>query len=265
MMNVTQDLSQYYYKNLEELKGRKDPEALKAAAKEMESLFAYEMIKEMRKTVDMAPEKGLGTDTYMSMFDMEIARLFAERGLGLQDILLKGMSRAGKSEGAQRDAGGNIPPPAAPSNEEAKDAPKTGVPDDAQSVLPVHGWISSPFGMRRHPIYSDNRFHYGVDIAAPEGTNIYPMRAGTVIFSGEAHGYGKMVVIRHEDGLISKYAHNEVNLVKEGDPVNADTVIAKVGSTGLSTGPHLHFEISRNGERIDPMKYLAKNEIKEKL
>ncbi len=256
-MNVTQDLSQYYHGNIEALKGRKDPEALKAVAKEMESLFAYEMIKAMRETTDMGSEEGLGMDTYMSMFDMELARLFAERGLGLQDILLKGMNRIEKSGGTKGGGSDNSSAPVAP-KKELKDASRAEILYSLKPLMPVHGRVSSLFGMRRHPIYGDNRFHYGVDIAAPIGTNVYPIKTGKVIFSGETPGYGRMVVIRHEDGLVSKYAHNKVNLVKEGDLVDADTAIAQVGSTGVSTGPHLHFELVHNGEHIDPLKFLAK-------
>jgi Rod binding domain-containing protein len=92
-MNDLQDLSRYYHGNLEALKGRKDPEAVKVVAKEMETLFAYELIKAMRETTDTMSKGGFGGDAYMSIFDMELARLFAERGLGLQEMLLKGMNR----------------------------------------------------------------------------------------------------------------------------------------------------------------------------
>ncbi|MEW6417042.1 MAG: rod-binding protein [Nitrospirota bacterium] len=89
-----------YHRNIEEYRGRNDPEAIKAVTKEMEALFAYELIKAMRKTTNTESEDGLGRDTYMSLFDMELARLFAERGFGLQDTLLKGISRlVEKTEG----------------------------------------------------------------------------------------------------------------------------------------------------------------------
>ncbi|MFN3480924.1 MAG: M23 family metallopeptidase [Thermodesulfovibrionales bacterium] len=123
--------------------------------------------------------------------------------------------------------------------------------------MPVNGVVSSGFGMRRHPLYGDMRFHHGIDIAAPEGTDIYPIRAGKVIFSGEQGGYGKVVLIDHGDGYITRYAHNKLNLVRTGDYVDTDTVIAKVGNTGLSTGPHLHFEVRYNGEPIDPVTLVA--------
>jgi murein DD-endopeptidase MepM/ murein hydrolase activator NlpD len=111
--------------------------------------------------------------------------------------------------------------------------------------------------MRKHPIHGDHRFHHGIDIAAPEGTNVYPYQGGKVIFSGDQAGYGNTVIIDHGGGRTSKYAHNRVNLVKVGDRVDENTVISEVGSTGLSTGPHLHFEVRQNGKPLDPAKILA--------
>ncbi len=92
-MHIQQDISTYYNGNVETLKGRNDPESIKTVAKEIEALFAYELIKAMRKTANTESEEGLGRDTYMSIFDMEIAKLFSERGVGLKDVMLKGMNR----------------------------------------------------------------------------------------------------------------------------------------------------------------------------
>ncbi|HMK50631.1 MAG TPA: rod-binding protein [Thermodesulfovibrionales bacterium] len=93
-----------YYGNIEELRSRRDPGALKAVAKEMEALFAYELIKAMRESTGASPKEGLGGDAYMSMFDTELAKLFSERGLGLQDMLLQGLTRAAeKAAGQERD------------------------------------------------------------------------------------------------------------------------------------------------------------------
>jgi murein DD-endopeptidase MepM/ murein hydrolase activator NlpD len=111
--------------------------------------------------------------------------------------------------------------------------------------------------MRKHPVYGDSRFHHGMDIAAPVGTEVYPYQRGKVIFSGEQSGYGNTIVIDHGNGYTSKYAHNRINLVKAGDLVDEDTIIAEVGSTGLSTGPHLHFEVRRDGKYLDPARVLA--------
>ncbi len=92
-MGGLNEVSRYYSGNIEELRGRKDPEAVKIVAREMERLFTYEMIKAMRETTDTSSKNDLGGSTYTSMFDMELARLFSERGLGLQDMMLKGLNR----------------------------------------------------------------------------------------------------------------------------------------------------------------------------
>lgn len=260
-MKIIQGVSTGFNGNIEGLKGRKDPAALNAALTEMESLFAYEMIKAMRASTGSSSGAGFGSEAYMSMFDMEIARLFAQRGLGLKEMLLKDMIREigieykqQSTQGANQNTNRAISPPIQGS---VKPSGAASAESDTFPV-PVDGVISSHFGMRRHPIYGDNRFHYGIDISAPEGTSIYALREGRVIFSGEQGGYGNIVIVDHGDGFITKYAHNKVNLVKEGDVVDADTVIAQVGSTGLATGPHLHFEIKYNGEHVDPVTFIAK-------
>jgi len=238
-MKITQDI---YYRSIEELKGKSTPEAARAVAREMEAIFAYELIKAMRGTSDKGfLGDGIGNDIYMSIFDLEIARVIAERGqLGLQEMLLKGLDKLQKTEEPNREA--LLPP-----------EPKFKTHNPNPFHLPVDGAISSNFGMRRHPIYGDNRFHEGLDIAAPEGTDIYPIKEGRVIFSGQQGSYGNIVIIDHGDEFISKYAHNSVNLVKEGDEVDSNTIIAKVGSTGVSTAPHLHFEVRYHGESTDPL------------
>ncbi len=236
--------------DIESLRGRSDPEAVKAVARELEAIFAYEMIKAMRQTAEMDKDAGFGKETYMSMFEMELARLFAERGLGIKEQLLRGLSgRSGQPAG---DHEAKPPKPDSPQAAENRPPQVAG-----ENILPADGTVSSRFGMRKHPIYGDKRFHHGVDIAAPEGTEVRAVRPGRVVFSGEQHGYGNVVVIDHGSGVVTKYAHNRVNLVRDGDEVSAGDVIAKIGSTGASTGPHLHFEVKVNGKDVDPAKVAA--------
>ncbi|NMA65111.1 MAG: peptidoglycan DD-metalloendopeptidase family protein [Clostridiaceae bacterium] len=126
---------------------------------------------------------------------------------------------------------------------------------------PGYYGISSPFGYRIHPILKYRKFHGGVDINAPMSANIVAASSGTVIWSGwRSGGSGNTVIIDHGGGVTTLYLHikNGGLLVKEGQKVKAGQTIAKVGSTGLSTGPHLHFEVRINGERQDPMKYISK-------
>jgi murein DD-endopeptidase MepM/ murein hydrolase activator NlpD len=117
-------------------------------------------------------------------------------------------------------------------------------------LWPVSGTINSSFGPR------GASFHDGIDIAAPEGTPIFAIERGDVIYSDQLRGYGNIVIIRHGGGIMSVYAHNQVNLVREGQQVERGSVIAKVGSTGRVTGPHLHFEIRKNNAAQDPLRYL---------
>ena len=116
------------------------------------------------------------------------------------------------------------------------------VPETDNLHLPVKGRISSIVGPRQDPINGRLRIHNGIDIAIPAGTTVTPVAPGTVIYSGLQPGYGNMVIVRHGDGMVTIYAHHSRNVVKTGDPVDKKTRLAFSGSTGHSTGPHLHFE-----------------------
>jgi murein DD-endopeptidase MepM/ murein hydrolase activator NlpD len=127
--------------------------------------------------------------------------------------------------------------------------------DDKQSGntagnLPIQGRITSTTGMRSDPFDGKLRHHNGLDIAAPTGTPVKPVAPGTVMFSGWKNGYGNTVILEHDDGMVTVYAHHAANNVSEGAVVGIDTIIALSGSTGRSTGPHLHFEAWRGGENI---------------
>lgn len=122
---------------------------------------------------------------------------------------------------------------------------------------PVHGVVRSNFGPRIDPINGRHSFHQGVDLAVPRGTPIAAAGEGEVVFAGRNRGYGNMVVIQHADGRVTRYAHAERLFVKRGDFVSAGQTIAAVGSTGHSTGPHLHFEVFENGAPVNPLRALA--------
>lgn len=119
------------------------------------------------------------------------------------------------------------------------------------------GYITSGYGFRIHPIKKARIFHEGIDIASPRGAPIVAVADGVVTFSGRKGGYGQVVDIRHIDGLVTRYAHNNANLVKEGQMVRQGQKIATVGSTGVSTGPHLHFEVRKGGKSVNPMSFLG--------
>jgi murein DD-endopeptidase MepM/ murein hydrolase activator NlpD len=122
--------------------------------------------------------------------------------------------------------------------------------------FPSIGEITSSFGYRLHPILGYNRFHAGMDFGADTGSPIYAADSGVVIFSGWYGGFGQAVILDHGNSLTTLYAHSSELYVSEGQSVQRGQVIAAIGSTGLSTGPHLHFEVRKNGEPVDPMKYL---------
>lgn len=121
---------------------------------------------------------------------------------------------------------------------------------------PVVGKISSPYGWRKDPITRDKDIHTGLDIRAPRGRSIVASQGGRVVHSGWMGGYGKTIVIQHSNGLTTLYAHCSSLLVKKGVNVSKGQQIALVGSTGRSTGNHLHFEIRKNRDSLNPLKYL---------
>lgn len=121
---------------------------------------------------------------------------------------------------------------------------------------PLGGRLSSFFGNRKHPIFNNTRFHNGLDIAAPHGTLIGAARDGVVVSAGWNGGYGKAVTIDHGDGYKTLYGHMSVVYGRPGQKVKAGKIIGRVGSTGLSTGPHLHFTLWHNSRLLNPMDIL---------
>jgi len=119
-------------------------------------------------------------------------------------------------------------------------------------VWPAQGRISSGFGWRRHPVFGGRRHHNGIDIASPHGANVVAADRGSVIISAYSSSYGNYVVINHGNGMTTLYAHLSSRRVNVGTTVSRGQVIGLIGSTGVSTGPHLHFEVSVNGSRINP-------------
>lgn len=121
---------------------------------------------------------------------------------------------------------------------------------------PIQGRVTSGFGWRIHPATRRNEFHQGIDIAAASGTAVHAAASGRVTFSGWSGGYGYLITIDHGGGITTRYAHLSKRLVSKGDQVSAGQTIGSVGSTGVSTGPHLHFEVRLGGEAVNPRNYL---------
>ncbi len=130
-------------------------------------------------------------------------------------------------------------------------------PNSSAMVYPVMGpRISSDYGTRRHPIKRFSHHHNGIDLAAPKGAPIRAIAEGHVVYADPYAGYGKLIVVRHKNGLTSHYGHCAKIEVQPGQSVRAGDLIGTVGSTGNSTGPHLHFEIRKSGKPLDPEKVL---------
>jgi murein DD-endopeptidase MepM/ murein hydrolase activator NlpD len=120
------------------------------------------------------------------------------------------------------------------------------------------GFISSYFGERADPFDGREAFHKGVDFAGSIGSNVVAVAAGVVTWSGERSGYGKLIEINHGDGFVTRYAHNERTLVSVGQTVKRGQAVALMGSTGRSTGPHVHFEVLRNGRQVNPLSFIGR-------
>jgi len=121
-------------------------------------------------------------------------------------------------------------------------------------IWPVRGRITSPYGMR--VISGRKDFHAGIDIGGPTGTTIVAAESGRVSYAGYMRGYGNVIILSHDGGYSTVYGHNSVNLVRKGQYVKRGSIIAKLGSTGNATGPHLHFEIRASGKPVNPLSYL---------
>ena len=187
----------------------------------------------------------------LMLVDMS-AKEVAESAMGAAQSVMSVQTSAAEPEEAEETA------------EEKKDdavAVMAELGSDKGITVPVHGRISSEYGYRTNPISGAYALHTGVDIAADEGTDIVAAYSGVVKDTGTGVKRGKYVLMKHSDGSETLYCHCSKILVEEDDVIRAGEVVAQVGSTGWATGPHLHFEIHRDGNSIDPLTVLkAKND-----
>jgi murein DD-endopeptidase MepM/ murein hydrolase activator NlpD len=120
------------------------------------------------------------------------------------------------------------------------------------------GFLSSYFGERQDPMTGHQSFHRGVDFAGSAGAEVIAVASGVVTFSGERAGFGKIVEVSHGAGLVTRYAHNQRNVVSVGETVTRGDTLALMGSTGRSTGPHVHFEVIKNGHQVNPLSFIGR-------
>lgn len=237
-----------------------DAEGLGEAARQFEAYFVSTMLKEMRKT--SGGEHGLFAgsemETFHGLFDQEIAGRISEgEGIGLARMIERSMAEAGASRrlagleaygvGGARVRRHHVPALAFP---EGRDGFSWPLPDTAP------GRISSGFGHRSDPFSGASRDHGGLDIAAPRGTPVLSLAQGRVVRSDWSSSFGNVVEIEHADGVRSRYAHQDRLDVRVGDQVEAGEQIGAVGSTGRSTGDHLHLEVHVKGRAVDPHAFL---------
>jgi murein DD-endopeptidase MepM/ murein hydrolase activator NlpD len=223
---------------------------LREEVTELASLFIFQMLQAMRHTVPKSGllPQGFAHDLYYSLSDQEVARHVARReDLGLTSLLLQHW----------RDPDRELRP-SEPRRHTLDVYRQSQPPIPLALVFPVAGKLTSPYGWREDPLEHSTRFHHGIDIAAPAGTPAHAAAPGKVVFSGTRHGYGNLVIIAHENGYQTYYAHNAENLVTAGDTVMQQQPVARIGETGRATGPHLHFEVRKDGQVLDPLLLLPR-------
>ena len=214
--------------------GQLSPEQV---AQEFESLFLAQLLSIMQDTVESSGlfEGGPGKEIYTGMMNQELARaLAAAGGMGLARLIEPHMTNAAQSSGLT-----------------GSEAPAE---TDGSKSRDQSGFVlTSELGWRKDPFSGEWRYHKGVDFAAPVGTEVRSLSSGRVLFSGQQGGYGNTVVVESDEGVKTRYAHLSELGVRNGEEVSRGQEIGKVGDSGRATGPHLHLEMERNGQLVDPL------------
>jgi flagellar protein FlgJ len=243
-------------------------------AQEFEGMLMLQMVRQMRQSLlfEDQKEEGFGNETMTDTFDVEFSRYLAKAGgIGVGAMIERQLT-------AQTSGASTSTPAALPAAQPAATAPGTAAASsmsplvaaaaaaaaaraaasassstsDPALTMPLDAETTSHFGWRRDPLGHGRKFHSGVDLRAAYGTDVPAAAAGEVTFAGDQGTYGTLVVLKHEDGMETRYAHLSSAAVKTGERVEAGQVVGQVGSTGRSTAPHLHFEVRRNGQQLDP-------------
>jgi murein DD-endopeptidase MepM/ murein hydrolase activator NlpD len=266
--------------------GPVDRDKLVKMAQEFEGMLLLQMVRQMRQSMleEEEEDTGLGNATMTDTFDVEFANYLAKQGgIGLSRAIELQMEKADKSkEAVAALKAGDVqpaatkpleaapkaielhttpsllpvtPPAAAPGGvraSESKAAHEHGADEQAELTLPLDSATTSAFGWRSDPFRGRRKFHNGVDLRAAYGTEVPTAAPGKVTFAGERGAYGLLVVVEHANGVETRYAHLSSADVQPGDSVAAGQTIGRVGSSGRSTAPHLHFEVLLDGKRVNP-------------
>jgi murein DD-endopeptidase MepM/ murein hydrolase activator NlpD len=234
---------------------KQDP--AKAAGKQLEAFFLRQLLSEARP--EGASDGGFAGDTFKQMFNEAVAdKMASAGGIGLADVFSKQLAKQAGAQAAAEPPHVANTMPAMPMPAMQQGPSVDGIP---RLVMPVAGRASSGYGERFDPIQHKEIKHPGFDLAAPTGTTVDAAAAGTVTHAGPAGTYGNLITIKHADGVETRYAHLSATQVKEGDHVEAGQPIGAVGTTGYSTGPHLHFEVRKDGQPVDPEPLLPINTL----
>jgi murein DD-endopeptidase MepM/ murein hydrolase activator NlpD len=233
-----------------------DRAQIKLLAQQFEAMLTTQMLREMRRSMldddQEQKENGFGLETMTDTTDAELGSALSRvGGIGLTSSLLKAFERqiAGESQSNESGAAANITGASAQA-----DVVKSPIPKPLQvSDVTAPARVSSRFGWRQDPLTGEASFHQGVDLAVAYGRDVKAAADGVVSFAGVQNGYGNTVVIDHQDGRQTRYAHLSQELVRAGDAVTEGQVLGKSGNSGRSTGPHLHFEVLVNGKPVDPV------------
>jgi murein DD-endopeptidase MepM/ murein hydrolase activator NlpD len=258
--------------------GTSERSRLVKVAQEFESMLLTQMLRDMRKSGAWEEEQSedtYGADTMFETLDVELASHLAHvQGLGLSKQLLEAFDRleqgsAPRPQGpALIEASGiRAHAPEAPSAPTASLTPGASLspaaslspeprgpkPSDV-TVKPVDTKVTSSFGWRQDPFTGQSKFHRGIDLKAAYGQDVRAAGDGRVLFSGTQRGYGTTVMVEHQDGTRTRYAHLSAALVSKGDAIAAGQPVGQAGHSGRATGTHVHFEvIAPNGQALDPL------------
>ncbi len=217
------------------------PRTLEGVAQEFESLFIQQLLSVMRPESDedsLFPGSA-GQDIYASMMDQALGQALAQRGgIGLSKPLFERLEQQGEN------ASGSASPVAA--------QPAESLEKRFARALSSYR-VTSPVGWRNDPFTGEQRFHRGVDLAFDEGAEVSSLTSGKVVFSGYQTGYGNTVLVEGPGGVRVRYAHLKELSVEQGKEIAKGEQIGLAGSTGRSTGPHLHLEVEAEGTLIDPL------------
>jgi murein DD-endopeptidase MepM/ murein hydrolase activator NlpD len=251
---------------------------LEKVAQEFESMLLTQVLRDMRKSGAWEDEESgdtLGAETMYDTLDVELAGHLAHvQGFGLSKQLLEAFDRLNGGGGPKPEASGlseveasgvrplapasRTPEPVELKPEPSSVKPHVIAPGPEASglrpdVSPVEGKVTSSFGWRHDPFTGQSKFHRGVDLKAVYGQDVRAAGDGRVVFSGTQGGYGTTVLVEHQDGTRTRYAHLSAALVSAGDTVGAGQAVGQAGHSGRATGTHVHFEvIAPNGQPLDP-------------